>query len=204
MPSMRAVLQARQKAAAAQVKDLEAELDRVRAALAEAEEGHRRRVIGLEQYLEALAEENASAARPGPPAIPEPAADPALSPTRHRSGPSRTGADAPDGRPHSRTCGRDSHTQEWPDWTRPPRPRGLLLLAGLDNRELPRGLPSCPRTRQLTRSSTLFETRPTTRTDREQPVRQPLWGEPLRSWPQRRALPGRSTDCPTRRKLTGP
>jgi hypothetical protein len=123
MPSMRAVLQARQKAAAAQVKDLEAELDRVRAALAEAEEGHRRRVIGLEQYLEALAEENASAARPGPPTIPEPAADPALSPTRHRSGPSRTGADAPDGRPHSRTCGRDSHTQEWPDWTRPPRPR---------------------------------------------------------------------------------
>jgi hypothetical protein len=34
--------------------------------------------------------------------------------------------------------------------------------------------------------------------------RQPLWREPRRSWPQRRALPGRSTDCPTRRKLTGP
>ncbi len=33
---------------------------------------------------------------------------------------------------------------------------------------------------------------------------QPLWREPRRSWPQRRALPGRSTDCPTRRKLTGP
>ncbi|MFE0823775.1 hypothetical protein [Streptomyces sp. NPDC058847] len=58
---MRAVLEARQKAAAAQVKDLEAELERVRAALAEAEEVHRRRVIGLEQYLEALAEENAPA-----------------------------------------------------------------------------------------------------------------------------------------------
>ncbi len=34
--------------------------------------------------------------------------------------------------------------------------------------------------------------------------RQPLWGEPLRSWPQRRALTGRSTDCPTRHQLTGP
>ncbi|SED00875.1 hypothetical protein SAMN05216532_3106 [Streptomyces sp. 2231.1] len=34
--------------------------------------------------------------------------------------------------------------------------------------------------------------------------RQPPWGEPRRSWPQRRALTGRSTDCPTRRKLTGP
>lgn len=59
MPSMRAVLEARQKAAAAQVKHLEAELQRVRAALADAEEVHRRRVIGLEQYLEALAEEDA-------------------------------------------------------------------------------------------------------------------------------------------------
>ncbi|MEV5400230.1 hypothetical protein AB0N26_29395, partial [Streptomyces cellulosae] len=58
---MRAVLEARQKAAAAQVKELEAELERVRAALADAEEVHRRRVIGLEQYLEALAEEEASA-----------------------------------------------------------------------------------------------------------------------------------------------
>ncbi|GAB2751602.1 hypothetical protein [Streptomyces bullii] len=33
----------------------------MRTALADAEEVHRRRVIGLEQYLEALAEENASA-----------------------------------------------------------------------------------------------------------------------------------------------
>lgn len=56
---MRAVLEARQKAAAAQVKELEAELERVRAALADAEEVHRCRVIGLEQYLEALAEEGA-------------------------------------------------------------------------------------------------------------------------------------------------
>lgn len=50
MPSMRAVLETRQKAAAAQVKQLEAELERVRAALADAEEVHRHRVIGLEQY----------------------------------------------------------------------------------------------------------------------------------------------------------
>ncbi|MEU5366313.1 hypothetical protein ABZ354_23045 [Streptomyces sp. NPDC005925] len=58
---MRAVLETRQKAAAAQVKELEAELERVRTALADAEEVHRCRVIGLEQYLEALAEEGASA-----------------------------------------------------------------------------------------------------------------------------------------------
>ncbi|WP_240468021.1 hypothetical protein [Streptomyces dangxiongensis] len=44
-----------------QVKQLEAELERVRAALADAEEVHRRRVIGLEQYVEALAEEDAPA-----------------------------------------------------------------------------------------------------------------------------------------------
>jgi hypothetical protein len=61
MPSMRAVLEARQKAAAVRVEELEAELERVRAALAEAEEVLRRRVIGLEQYLEALAEEEAPA-----------------------------------------------------------------------------------------------------------------------------------------------
>ncbi|MFG2358348.1 hypothetical protein [Streptomyces sp. NPDC048521] len=56
VPSMRAVLETRQKAAAAQVKDLEAESERVRAALADTQEVHRRRVIGLEQYLEAPAE----------------------------------------------------------------------------------------------------------------------------------------------------
>ncbi|MFJ4821593.1 hypothetical protein [Streptomyces sp. NPDC088801] len=41
------------------MNELQAELERVRAALADAEEVHRRRVIGLEQYLEALAEEHA-------------------------------------------------------------------------------------------------------------------------------------------------
>jgi hypothetical protein len=61
MPSMRAVLEARQKAAVVRVEELEAELERVRAALTDAEEVLRRRVIGLEQYLEALAEEDAPA-----------------------------------------------------------------------------------------------------------------------------------------------
>ncbi|MFJ3339469.1 hypothetical protein [Streptomyces sp. NPDC086766] len=58
---MRAVLEARQKAAAARGRQLEDELERVRAALADAEEVQRRRVIGLEEYLEALAEEEAPA-----------------------------------------------------------------------------------------------------------------------------------------------
>jgi hypothetical protein len=61
MPSMRAVLAARQKAAAVRVEDVEAELERVRAALAEAEEVLGRRMIGREQYLEALAEEEVPA-----------------------------------------------------------------------------------------------------------------------------------------------
>lgn len=61
MPSMRAVLEARRKAAAVRVEELEAELVRVRADLADAEEVLRRRVIGLEQYLEALAEDEVPA-----------------------------------------------------------------------------------------------------------------------------------------------
>ncbi|MDX5569480.1 hypothetical protein PYK79_48150 [Streptomyces sp. ID05-04B] len=58
---MRAVLEARRKAAAARVEELEAELVRVRTDLADAEDVLRRRVIGLEQYLEALAEDEAPA-----------------------------------------------------------------------------------------------------------------------------------------------
>ncbi|MEU5112137.1 hypothetical protein AB0G64_11595, partial [Streptomyces longwoodensis] len=54
---MRAVLETRRKAAAVRVDELEAELDRVRADLADAEEVLKLRTIGLEQYLEALAEE---------------------------------------------------------------------------------------------------------------------------------------------------
>ncbi|MFE5758106.1 hypothetical protein ACFQ7I_31150 [Streptomyces massasporeus] len=57
MPSMRAVLEARRKAAAVRVEELEAELERVRVDLADAEEVLRCRAIGLEQFLEALAEE---------------------------------------------------------------------------------------------------------------------------------------------------
>ncbi|MEU1409812.1 hypothetical protein ABZ471_47845 [Streptomyces sp. NPDC005728] len=56
---MRAVLEARRKAAAVRVEELEAELERVRMDLTDAEEVLRRRLIGLEQYLEALAEEEA-------------------------------------------------------------------------------------------------------------------------------------------------
>ncbi|MFF8732237.1 hypothetical protein ACF073_38095 [Streptomyces sp. NPDC015171] len=55
---MRAVLETRRKAAAVRVEELEAELDRLRAALTNAEEVLRLRTIGLEQYLEALAEED--------------------------------------------------------------------------------------------------------------------------------------------------
>ncbi|WP_246460904.1 hypothetical protein, partial [Streptomyces himalayensis] len=58
---MRAVLEARRKAAAVRVEELEAELERVRTDLADAEEVLRCRVIGLEQYLEALAQEEAPA-----------------------------------------------------------------------------------------------------------------------------------------------
>ncbi|MGV4988864.1 hypothetical protein ACVB8X_39920 [Streptomyces sp. NRAIS4] len=64
---MRAVLEARRKAAMVRVEELEAELDRVRAELTDAEEILRRRVIGLEQYLEALAEEEAPAVAVGGP-----------------------------------------------------------------------------------------------------------------------------------------
>lgn len=60
MPSMRAVLESREKAAVVRVEELRAEFERVRAALAEAEEVLNHRVIGLEQYLEALAEQDAS------------------------------------------------------------------------------------------------------------------------------------------------
>ncbi|MFE7332864.1 hypothetical protein ACFU8W_50310 [Streptomyces sp. NPDC057565] len=58
---MRAVLEERQKAAAVLVEELGAELERVQLALADAEDVLRRRVIGLEQYLEAPAEADAPA-----------------------------------------------------------------------------------------------------------------------------------------------
>lgn len=61
MPLLRAVLEARRKAGVVRVEELEAELQRVRTDLADAEEVLRCRVIGLEQYLEALAEEETPA-----------------------------------------------------------------------------------------------------------------------------------------------
>ncbi|MEV8305780.1 hypothetical protein AB0P36_00095 [Streptomyces flavidovirens] len=57
---MRAVLERREKAAVVRVEELRAEFERVRAALADAEEELNHRVIGLEQYLEALAEQDVS------------------------------------------------------------------------------------------------------------------------------------------------
>lgn len=60
MPSVRAVLEGREKAALVRVEELRTELERVQAALVEAEEVLNHRVIGLEQYLEALAEQDAS------------------------------------------------------------------------------------------------------------------------------------------------
>ncbi|MFJ9620061.1 hypothetical protein [Streptomyces noursei] len=61
MSSMRAVLERREKAALMQVEKVRAEFERARAALAEAEEVLNHRVIGLEQYLEALDEQDAPA-----------------------------------------------------------------------------------------------------------------------------------------------
>ncbi|MEV6683331.1 hypothetical protein AB0N09_41755 [Streptomyces erythrochromogenes] len=54
MPSMRAVMESRERAAPARVEEPRAESERVRAALADAEEVLNRRVIGLEEYLETL------------------------------------------------------------------------------------------------------------------------------------------------------
>ncbi|MER5481576.1 hypothetical protein ABT026_32100 [Streptomyces sp. NPDC002734] len=69
MPSMRAVLERREKTALVRVEELRAEFERVRAALTEAEEVLNQRVIGLEQYLEALAEQDAEAAEEAVPVV---------------------------------------------------------------------------------------------------------------------------------------
>ncbi|GGS04736.1 MULTISPECIES: hypothetical protein [Streptomyces] len=61
MPLIRALLETRRKAAAVRVDELEAELKRLRADLVDAEEVLMLRTIGLEQYLEALAEEEQQA-----------------------------------------------------------------------------------------------------------------------------------------------
>lgn len=62
MPSMRAVLEKRGKCALVRVEELRAEFERIRTALAEAEDVLNHRVIGLAQYLEALAEQETLAA----------------------------------------------------------------------------------------------------------------------------------------------
>ncbi len=71
---------------------------------------------------------------PPRPAIPALAADPAPVPTPHRSCRSRTAVGALAGQPHSRTDGRDSHTQEWTQWTRQPRPRDTSTTGPLASR----------------------------------------------------------------------
>lgn len=85
MPSMRAVLEGREKAALVRVEELRAELERMTEALAVAEEELRRRAIGLEQYLEALAEQEgafAVAVPGGSAVVEEPAPGPGREPRR--------------------------------------------------------------------------------------------------------------------------
>lgn len=64
-------MESRERAALARVEDLRAEFERVRMALAEAEELLNRRVVGLEEYLETLAElgdmESAAVGEPSQP-----------------------------------------------------------------------------------------------------------------------------------------
>ncbi|MFF7312603.1 hypothetical protein [Streptomyces sp. NPDC008137] len=67
---MRAVSEARQKDAAVLVEDLEAELERVRAALADVEEVLRRRVIGLERFGEVKGYDGAPLPAPALPPVP--------------------------------------------------------------------------------------------------------------------------------------
>ncbi|WP_308294270.1 hypothetical protein [Streptomyces sp. ST2-7A] len=90
MASMRAVLESREKAALVRVEELRAEFERVRVALAEAEEVLNHRVIGLEQYLEALAEQGApvvtEAAGPAVAEVPVPTAEPRRTVARREDG----------------------------------------------------------------------------------------------------------------------
>ncbi|MEU9063393.1 hypothetical protein AB0D13_32140 [Streptomyces sp. NPDC048430] len=82
MPSMRAVMESRERAALARVEELRAEFERVRAALADAEEVLNRRVIGLEEYLETLTQlegpEPAEPAEASGPSEPEPVREPVV------------------------------------------------------------------------------------------------------------------------------
>ncbi|MEV7238337.1 hypothetical protein AB0N06_31665 [Streptomyces sp. NPDC051020] len=91
---MRAVLECREKAALVRVEELRAEFERVRAALAEAEEVLNHRVIGLEQYLESLAERDAPTAAGGPGLA---AAETVVEESASATGPRRTVARKEDG-----------------------------------------------------------------------------------------------------------
>ncbi|MFJ4585602.1 hypothetical protein [Streptomyces echinatus] len=82
---MRAVLETRRRAAAVRVEELEAELERVRADLVEAEEVLRLRAIGLEQYLEALAEEEQPAETVAGPSPRKPVGPRRAVPHRHNA-----------------------------------------------------------------------------------------------------------------------
>ncbi len=152
---MRAVLEARRKAAVVRVEELEAELGRVREDLADAEEALRRRVIGLEQYLEALAEEEVPAVMVGGPSRRKPDAGKRINGRKRHlltdtlglllavlvtpAGPTIWPVDCapePVGEAVTPTGGRTG-LRDHDHAT--PRQQGLLILAGLDIRELPRG-----------------------------------------------------------------
>ena len=90
MPSMRAVMESRERAALARVEELRAEFERLRAALADAEEVLNRRVIGLEEYLETLTQlggpEPAEASGPSEPEpVREPVVDDVAAPSTARA-----------------------------------------------------------------------------------------------------------------------
>ncbi|MFG2840801.1 hypothetical protein ACGFYE_38030 [Streptomyces zaomyceticus] len=89
MPSMRAVMESRERAALARA-ELRAAFKRVWAAFADAEEVLNRRVIGLEEYLETLTQlrgpEPAEASGPSEPEpVREPLVDDAAAPTAARA-----------------------------------------------------------------------------------------------------------------------
>ena len=67
MPSVLGVLERRERVALARAEELRAELERVQAAVAEAEEAARRAVIAREETVEALAEAAEDAAASGAP-----------------------------------------------------------------------------------------------------------------------------------------
>ncbi|MFE9427908.1 hypothetical protein ACFYNO_33695 [Kitasatospora sp. NPDC006697] len=74
MPSVLGVLERRERVALARAEDLRAELERLQAAVAEAEEAARRAVIAREETVEALAEAADETAVCGPPAAAVPVA----------------------------------------------------------------------------------------------------------------------------------